>query len=213
MREGRKTHMRKPWRPDRLVVASHNPKKVRELRTILEPLGIGLVDLGDYPAATPPEETGATFEENALLKARYACGLAGLPALADDSGLEVAALGGAPGVRSARYAGAAADDGQNNRKLLADLSRTPPEKRAARFVSVVALVWPGGESRTWRGETTGRILDSPRGAGGFGYDPLFLSDDLGKAFAEADDAEKNRVSHRGRALAAMAAYLDGLDSA
>lgn len=191
----------------KLVLASHNPKKARELRVILEPLGIELLSLADFSGAEPPEETGSTFEENAVLKARHACALTGLPALADDSGLVVDALDGAPGVLSARFAGEGAGDAANNRLLLERMAGIPPERRDARFVAVVALATPEGWCRTWSGETRGRILEEARGANGFGYDPLFLSDDLGIAFAEARDSDKNRISHRGRALAAFVADL------
>lgn len=196
-----------PRNIDTLLLASHNQKKARELRALLEPLGIALASLSDYPEAASPEETGITFEENALLKARFAADLTGVAALADDSGLVVEALGGEPGVRSARYAGENADDDANNALLLERMRHLPSEERQAFFVSVVALALPNGENRTWRGEAHGRILDFAQGDGGFGYDPLFFSNDLGKTFAEAGDAAKNRVSHRARALAAFAHYL------
>jgi len=174
---------------------------------MLEPLGITLVGMDAFPDAEPPEETGSTFAENALLKARYAAQISGMPSLADDSGLSVDSLGGEPGVYSARFAGPDAGDGENNRELLRRMSGLIPEKRKAGFVCVLALVLPdlqGNESeRTWRGESRGVILDHPRGENGFGYDPLFLSDDLGVTFAEAKDMDKNRVSHRGRAIQAM----------
>ncbi len=191
-----------------LVLASHNKKKTRELAAILAPLRIGLRNLADFPGAPMPEETGATFGENAVIKAEAALAFTGLPALADDSGLEVDALGGEPGVRSARFAGDGADDAANNLLLLRRLAGIPAERRGAGFVSVVALALPGGRTRTFRGETRGRILEAPRGAGGFGYDPLFLSDDLGVTFGEADPAAKNRVSHRARALAGLLAALN-----
>lgn len=187
----------------RLVLASHNAKKTAELRAILEPMGMELKNLSDFPDAPEPVENGATFEENALIKARSALAHTGLAALADDSGLAVDALGDAPGVRSARYAGEDASDSENNALLLKNLTGMPPERRRARFVSVIALVLPGEAPHLYRGETFGHILDAPRGEGGFGYDPLFMSDDLGMTFAEADADAKNSVSHRGRALALM----------
>ncbi len=193
-----------------LVLASHNRKKTLELRAILAPLGIGLKSLGDFPGAPEPEETGGTFEENAVIKARSALAFTGLPALADDSGLEVEALGGEPGVRSARFAGEGAGDAENNCLLLARLAGIPPERRLAGFVSVVALALPDGRVLTFRGETRGRILGELRGEGGFGYDPLFLSDDLGVSFGEADAGAKNRVSHRGRALGKLVEALSEL---
>ena len=191
------------------MLASHNPKKSRELQAILQPLAIELLSLADFPGAVAPEETGHTFAENAILKAHHACMLTGLPSLADDSGLAVDFLGGEPGVFSARFAGEGAGDAANNRLLLERLQGVPAEKRGARFISVVALVMPGGECRTWSGETHGRILEEERGTGGFGYDPLFLSDDLGVSFAEATGEAKNRISHRGRALASFIADLQG----
>lgn len=191
----------------RVVLASHNAKKAEELRRILAPTGVELLSLADFPGAPVPEEDGDTFEENAVLKARSALAHCGLAALADDSGLAVDALDGEPGVRSARFAGAGATDADNNALLLRRLAGLPPERRGAAFVSVVALALPGGEVKTYRGETRGRILEEPAGERGFGYDPLFLSDDLGITFAEADADTKNRVSHRGRALAKLLADL------
>lgn len=199
----------------RLVLASHNRKKAAELRSILEPLGIELLSLGDFPGAPEPEETGVTFAENALIKAVSAMAFTGLPALADDSGLEVDALDGRPGVRSARFAGENAGDAENNALLLKELAGVPEQRRSARFVSVVAFVQPGDEAGavTFSGTTEGRILDAPRGAGGFGYDPLFWSDALHQSFAEADSEAKNRVSHRGQALRRFVEYLRAQPSA
>ncbi len=193
--------------PERLVLASHNRKKAAELRAILEPLGIRLLSLADFPGAPEPVEDGDTFEANALIKARSALAHTGGAAVADDSGLMVDALDGRPGVHSARFAGEDADDAANNRLLLEKLSGTPPERRGAKFVSVVAIALPGGVSEVFRGETRGVMLESPRGAGGFGYDPLFFSPDLGLTFAEADQEAKNRVSHRARALAGLQDWL------
>lgn len=191
----------------RFVLASHNVKKSAELRAILTPLGFSLLSLADFPGALEPEETGRTFEENAVIKATAAARFTGLPAIADDSGLAVDALNGEPGVRSARFSGEHATDAENNALLLEKVAGLPPDERTARFVSAVAVYFPGGETRTYRGETCGRILSEARGEGGFGYDPLFLSDDLGVTFAEAGAEEKNRVSHRGRALAKLVADL------
>lgn len=193
--------------PERIVLASHNRKKAAELRAILEPLGIRLLSLADFPGAPEPVEDGDSFEANALIKARSALAYTGETALADDSGLMVDALNGGPGVHSARFAGENADDAANNRLLLEKLSGTPSEKRGAKFVSVAAIALPDGESAIFRGETRGVILESPRGAGGFGYDPLFLSLDLGLTFAEADQEAKNLVSHRARALAGLKNWL------
>lgn len=193
---------------EKLVLASFNAKKIRELREILQPAGYALVGLADYPGVEAPAEDGASFEENAVIKAEAALRATGLPALADDSGLVVDILGGDPGVRSARYAGEGAGDADNNRFLLANLAGKTGAERRARFVSVIALAAPGAEPLLFRGETSGVILDAPRGMNGFGYDPLFLSDDLGVTFAEAEGAAKHRVSHRGRALAALLAWLE-----
>ncbi len=192
-----------------LLLASHNAKKAAELKSILEPLGFALRTLADVPGAPEPEETGATFEENALIKALAAHEYTGLPCLADDSGLAVDALEGAPGVYSARFAGENANDAANNALLLEKLSGLPEKQRTARFVSVIALALPEREPLLFRGECEGFILDEPRGEGGFGYDPVFFSRDLGKSFAEASGAEKNRISHRGRALAGLMEALPG----
>lgn len=191
------------------VLASHNRKKAAEMRAILEPFGIDLAGLDEFPGAPEPEETGVTFEENAVIKAKSALEYTGLAALADDSGLVVDALGGEPGVYSARYAVADADDKANNVLLLERLQNVPAEKRTARFVSVVALALPEGTVRLFRGETEGRILHTPRGGGGFGYDPLFFSFDLQEAFGAAAPEDKNRVSHRGRALQQLRDALAG----
>ncbi len=192
----------------RLVVASANPRKVRELSELLAGLGYELVSLAELGLAAP-EEAGDTFLENALLKARAASRRSALPAIADDSGLEVDALGGAPGVRSARFAGEGADDEANNRKLLALLEDVPDPARTARFRSVV--VWVQGPEDpaplVAEGVWEGRIAPAPRGQGGFGYDPLFLVPGLGRTAAELDPAEKNRLSHRGRALSALQGML------
>lgn len=194
----------------RLVLASHNAKKVAELRSILEKAGFALSGLDEFPGAPEPEEDGPAFADNAVIKAKSALAFTGLPALADDSGLVVDALGGEPGVRSARYAGDDASDADNNRLLLERLAGLPASRRGAKFVSVIALALPDGTVRTCEGETLGTILDQPRGEGGFGYDPLFLSADLGITFAEAGFAEKNAVSHRGRALERLMETLKGL---
>lgn len=187
-----------------LVLASGNRGKLRELSAMLEPLGIELLPQGDFDVV-PMEETGTTFRENALLKARHAASASRLPALADDSGLEVDALDGAPGVRSARYAGPEADDRANNRKLLEALAGVPDHRRSARFRCVLALVDSPADPdpMVCEGVWEGRILTEPRGRGGFGYDPLFLVPELGLASAELDPEEKNRISHRARALEAL----------
>jgi non-canonical purine NTP pyrophosphatase, rdgB/HAM1 family len=190
-----------------LVLASHNRKKLAELDVLVRPLGLRVVSVGDVSSAPEPEETGMTFAENAIIKAEAALLATGMASLADDSGLIVDALSGEPGVRSARYAGEKAGDAANNRLLLRNLRDVPDEARTARFVSVIALSVPGKATVTFMGETTGRILREEKGEGGFGYDPLFLSDDLGVTFAEAGAEEKNMVSHRARGMTKCIAYM------
>ncbi|MEO7387533.1 MAG: RdgB/HAM1 family non-canonical purine NTP pyrophosphatase [Gammaproteobacteria bacterium] len=193
--------------PD-LVLASGNPGKVRELQALLGPAWRVRAQ-GEFGIA-PVEETGETFLANALLKARHAALVTGLPALADDSGLEVDALGGQPGVYSAHYAGPRADDAANNARLLADLAGVPEARRTARYRCV--LVWvdgPGDDTPlSAEGAWEGRILSSARGVCGFGYDPLFLDTVTGLAAAELDAAAKNARSHRALALAQLRARLD-----
>lgn len=192
----------------RLVVASNNPGKLRELAELLAPLNIELVPQAALGIAAA-EETGDRFEANALIKARHAAALSGLPALADDSGIEVDALGGAPGVYSARYAGPGAGDEDNNRKLLEALRGVPEARRTARYRCVLALVRSADdpEPLLCHGVWEGRILQEPRGSGGFGYDPLFFLPERGCSAAELPPEEKNRLSHRGQALRAL---LDAL---
>ncbi len=196
----------------KLLVATRNRGKQREARRLLEAAGHDVVFPDDVGIAESPAEatleSAETFEVNARRKAEYFARLSGLPTIADDSGLEVIALGGAPGVRSRRWAGAAGDaaavDAANNAELLRRLLGAPPEKRRARYRCVLALAAePDGVPRTFEGTCTGTILESARGDGGFGYDPLFLSDELGATFGEAAPDRKDRVSHRGRALAAL----------
>jgi len=198
----------------RLVVATRSAHKLRELRDLLHPAVAELVSLDDIGVPDEVEETGDTFEANARLKARAYARLTGLPTLADDSGLEVDALGGGPGVRTKRYAGDHATDEDNNRKLLGALDGLPPDRRGARYVCVLALVEPGRPGvRMSRGTLRGRIAVAPKGSNGFGYDPIFEPHGeppggrtLGQWSAEA----KNRVSHRGRAARRMAKVLAGL---
>ena len=192
--------------PKELVVATGNSGKLAELSELLSPLGVAVrspADLGWEPAT--PEE-GETLEMNALTKAREAVRITGLPALADDSGLFVNALGGAPGVQSARYAGETQDSVANCVKLLGALEGIPPEERGAEFRCVIALVDPGGRQQIFSGVCRGRISTEPRGDRGFGYDPVFVSGN-GRTFAEMDSMTKHRISHRGRALEALRAYL------
>ena len=196
--------------PARLVLATGNAGKLREMRAILAPWGVDVRPQSEFTRAAA-EETGLSFVENALLKARFAAEVSGLPAIADDSGLEVDALHGAPGIYSARYAGPGADDAANNERLLRDLETVPDAERTARYrCAMVYLRWaldpaPLVCQASWEG----RIGRLPRGRGGFGYDPLFLVDDGSQTAAELEAAHKNEVSHRGRALRALVAELVG----
>lgn len=194
--------------PPHWVLATANRGKVAELSALLAEAGIDLrVTAQSELGVDAPPETGTTFVENALQKARHAARITGLPAIADDSGLVVAALGGAPGVRSARFAGERADDGANVAKLLAALG--PALDRSARFHCVlVALESPNDAAPAIAtGSWTGQIARAPRGSGGFGYDPVFFDPTLGRTAAELDPAEKNRVSHRGTALRGLIELL------
>ena len=197
----------------RLLVASTNAHKLRELEGLLAPCGVELVSPQDVGGLAEVDEDQPSFEGNAIKKASAGARAAAHWTLADDSGLEVERLEGAPGVRSARFAGPGADAGANNAKLVAELRGVPAEDRGARFVCVLALAKPGGDvAATFRGEARGRILETPRGTAGFGYDPLFLfcedgHDVTGKTFAELSQEEKARVSHRGRALRELALAL------
>lgn len=190
-----------------LVVATANPKKLVELERLLEGLDVALVTIGDLGLPSPIED-GETFEANALLKARAAAAGSGHPAVADDSGLEVDALDGAPGIRSARWSGG--DDEDNNDLLLAKLAGVPPARRTARFVSAVAVVAPGGDEWVERGTMEGRILAERRGTGGFGYDPLFLTRGRRRSNGQLPPEEKDAISHRGRALRAIKPVLVAL---
>ncbi|WP_414688441.1 RdgB/HAM1 family non-canonical purine NTP pyrophosphatase [Mycobacterium sp.] len=192
-----------------LLVASRNRKKLAELRRVLDAAGVSgltLLSLDDVPAFDEAPETGATFEENALAKARDAYAATGLASVADDSGLEVDALNGMPGVLSARWSGRHGDDSGNTSLLLAQMGDVPDERRGAAFVSAVALVYGAGDAHgetVVRGEWPGSIVREPRGDGGFGYDPVFLPSGSTRTAAELSPSEKDAVSHRGRALAAL----------
>lgn len=188
-----------------LVMATRNAGKVREMAELLRDLKVRLLSLNDFPELPEIPEVGATFADNATAKAHAVARLTGLPALADDSGLEVEALGGRPGVFSARYAqdrtgGATPSDEDNWRKLLDELRDVPPDERQARFVCEIALAWPHGRLITTRGELAGTIALEPRGTQGFGYDPVFWVPSHQATVAELDPAVKNRISHRGWAL-------------
>lgn len=199
------------------MAATRNPGKVREIRDFLAGLEVEVVGLDAFPGLPEVEEDGATFAENALKKARIAAAGTGLPALADDSGLEVEALGGRPGLYSARFAGPKASDEANNARLLAEMAAVPPGRRSARYRAAVALVVPGaGGAGGWEavreGACEGEILTAPRGEGGFGYDPLFLVPALGKTFAELSPEERQAWSHRFQALRALRPVLERLRS-
>lgn len=194
----------------KLLIATNNAGKLREYAALLGDLPVQLTTPQQEGIALEVEESGTTFVENALLKARAYCAASRLPTLADDSGLEVDALGGAPGVYSARYAGNGATDRQRYEKLLAELQGVPPAERTARFRCVIALVMPDGTEEITEGECEGVIIDTPRGEHGFGYDPVFYMPALGKTMAELPPELKNRVSHRARALMRMKPLLQAL---
>jgi XTP/dITP diphosphohydrolase len=191
-----------------LLVATGNRGKLKELEELLSGVVERVRSLADFPAIGAAVEDGATFEANAIKKARHAAQASGLPAIADDSGLVVDALAGRPGVFSARFAGEGAGDGANNARLLTELAAVPTEQRGAAFRCVIAFCLPGGECRTFSGEVRGTILATPAGEGGFGYDPLFLVPEYAKTMAELPLTVKNRISHRGRAFALLREYLE-----
>lgn len=200
--------------------ATNNPGKLRELRRILQRMGHEVKSPQDLGIVLDPAETGDSFAANAAQKAQAYMAECGLPVVADDSGLCVRALGGAPGIYSARYAGRHGDDAANNKKLLEALSGVPWQDRDARFVSAVCLLLVDGRQQIVTGECAGRIGFSPQGANGFGYDPLFIPDRIGlpggatvpneshRSYAELTDVQKDAISHRGRALANLAAQLE-----
>jgi XTP/dITP diphosphohydrolase len=187
-------------RPAKLVIASHNPGKVREIEDLLRPLGIAVVGAAAL-GLIEPEESGHTFAENAALKARTAAEASKLPALADDSGLAVAALDGAPGIYSARWAGPTKDFSIAMRKVENTLK--DKQDRRAKFVAALALAWPGGRCEVLEGEVEGTLVWPPRGAKGFGYDPMFVPDGHAITFGEMEPAKKHEMSHRARAFAKL----------
>lgn len=187
----------------KFVLASKNPDKLKEMREILSELGIEVVSEAEAGLDVEVEETGSTFEENAVLKAKAVCKASGLPAIADDSGLCVDALGGGPGIYSARYGG----PGANSLQLVLDGMRGQLD-RTARFVCCVCCIFPNGGGIGARGECEGMIVHAPRGEGGFGYDPIFLVPETRKTFAQMTAEEKNAISHRGKALAAFKDKLE-----
>ncbi|SDS26537.1 RdgB/HAM1 family non-canonical purine NTP pyrophosphatase [Jiangella sp. DSM 45060] len=193
----------------KVVLATRNAHKVPEIARILSAAGtpVSLVSVADFPGVDDVEETGLTFEENALLKAHAVAAATGLPALADDSGLSVAALGGMPGVFSARWAGVHGDDAANLRLVLAQLTTVPDSARQAAFVCVAALALPDGTAWTEEGRVDGVVVRAPRGSNGFGYDPIFVPSGSSRTTAELTPDEKDAISHRGRAFRAIAAHL------
>ena len=184
-----------------MVLATRNAGKTREIREFLGDLPVEIKNLDDFGLIPPVEEDGTTFDENAYKKASFTAKILGLPALADDSGLEVEALGGAPGVHSARYAGPHATDAENNAKLLRKMEGET--NRAAVFVCVISLAVPSGAALTYEARCEGLIAEAPGGNKGFGYDPLFYYPPLNRTFAQLSAEEKNRVSHRGKAVAEL----------
>lgn len=193
-----------------IIVATKNAKKITELNAALAGLSLRLLSLDEVAEVAEAVEDGLTFEENALKKARHYLAATGKACLADDSGLEVDALDGAPGVYSARYAGEISDDAANNRKLLESLQEVPDEKRSARFRCVLVFLDVDGTTLISEGKCEGVIAHAPKGTHGFGYDPLFSLPDVGKRMAELSLQEKNAVSHRGNAVRAMAEKLKEL---
>lgn len=190
----------------KFVLATHNPGKLREMADILSRLGVEVVSPGDVGADVEVEETGTTFAENAMLKARAICAASGLPAVADDSGLCVDALNGGPGVYSARYGGAGLDDAGRTALLLSNLRGQTT--RAAHFACAVACAFPNGDTLTAEGRCHGTVAFAPMGNGGFGYDPVFFVPALSKTFAQLTAEEKHAISHRGKALAEFAGKLE-----
>ncbi|MEK8070960.1 RdgB/HAM1 family non-canonical purine NTP pyrophosphatase [Rhodococcoides navarretei] len=200
--------------PDtKLLVASRNAKKLRELRRVLDAagvVGIELVGLDEVPPFPEAPETGATFEDNALAKARDGAAATGLPCVADDSGIEIDALNAMPGVLSARWSGTHGQDEANTALVLAQLSDTPDERRGAAFVSACALVIPGGTETVVRGEWRGAVARESHGENGFGYDPIFVPEGDGRSAAQLSPEEKDAASHRGRALRTLIPALEEL---
>ncbi len=196
----------------KIVLATRNKGKIREMQALLKDFGIEVISAFDLPDVPEVAEDGETFFENSMKKAREIALATGITALADDSGLIVDALDGAPGVHSARYAGEDADDNMNNMKLLADMEGVAPENRTARFKCVMVLYDPSGAWISAEGTCEGVIALEPSGSGGFGYDPVFFVPELGRSMAELTPEEKNSISHRGKALKALRSQLpDFLD--
>lgn len=194
----------------RVIIATKNKGKAKEFVSLFGDYGIEVKTLLDYPALPDVEETGKTFEENAVLKAKTISDQTGQLVIADDSGLSIDALSGRPGVYSARYAGASKDDEANIQKVLAELADVPAEERTARFHCVLAIARPGKETITVEGMCTGRITTEKSGTNGFGYDPIFWVEEFGKTMAELEPEQKNSISHRGKAMKKLGAQLADL---
>jgi XTP/dITP diphosphohydrolase len=190
-----------------IVLATRNKKKIEEMKRIMADLSISIRTLDDFLGCPEVEEEGITFEENAVKKALTVAQYTGKPSIADDSGLEVYALNGAPGTLSARYAGEDANDRRNIEKVLFEMRSSADEKRGARFVCCIALAFPDGKVKTFTGYVEGRIGSEPRGIHGFGYDPVFCPQGYRRTFAEMTDNEKDALSHRGKALNELQKYL------
>ena len=190
-----------------IVLATRNKKKIEEIKRIMTGIAISILTLSDFPECPKVEEDGTSFEENAIKKAVTVARYTGKPALADDSGLEVSALSGAPGILSSRYAGEDAGDRRNIGKLLYEMRSVVEEQRNARFVCCVALALPDGRVNTFYGYSEGRIGTEPKGFRGFGYDPIFYPDGYSRTFAQMTDKEKDDISHRGRALKKVQRYI------
>ncbi|MBI3901135.1 MAG: XTP/dITP diphosphatase [Chlamydiia bacterium] len=200
--------------PLQIIIASKNIHKTREFRAILKTLpSLDLLSLCDFPTYLPPEEAGVTFEENAILKAVHAAKALNHWVLADDSGLIVPALQGAPGIYSARYAGKNATDAENRKKLLEEMESLEGDSRNAYFECAIALASPQGLKKVTKGTCEGTLLTQGRGGGGFGYDPLFVKHGYNKTFAELDETTKNRISHRRKALDKMQLLLESMSTA
>ena len=196
----------------KVVMASRNEHKIDEMRRILDAAGLNLelVGIKEFPDLPDVDETGSTFAANALLKAREICAFTGLPAIADDSGLCVDALNGMPGIFSARWAGSHGDDRANLDLLLAQIRHIDPERRTAAFHCAAAIALPNGDEQVVEGIMTGRVIDAPRGANGFGYDPIFIADGYQITTAQMDSADKDAISHRGRAIVALVPVVSQL---
>ena len=196
----------------KIVLATHNKGKIREFQKCFSEIGWEAVPISDIQDIEEPEETGKSFKENALLKAHYYTKVINMPVLSDDSGIIANALGDKPGIYSARYAGKHGDDEANNKKLMEDLKPYPSDQRTGYYECVIALVWPDGREIVAEGRCDGVIRDFYKGTGGFGYDPLFYLPKLHKTMAELAMSEKNKISHRGKALKALLEKLKNMES-